>query len=289
MSLSKQFIVTLALALVAQLSLAQSSVWKVSKGGHELYLGGTIHLLKSTDLPLPAEYDKAYKQSQTLVFETDIEGAQTPAFQTMMLQQMMLPTGQTLSSVLSKEAYEKLSAYAQSRGINLQPYEMFKPQMAGLVLTINEYQRLGFTAEGVDAIYAAKAKQDGKAVGQLETLEEQLKFISTAGEGFENEMILQSIKDMEQLPSQISDMMDAWRTGNTQKMYQVGILPMVKDYPSVYDSLLVQRNNNWMPQIEAMLKDKDVEFVLVGALHLAGDDGLLTQLKNKGYKVTLVK
>ena len=53
----------------------------------------------------------------------------------------------------------------------------------------------------------------------------------------------------------------------------------------MYKSLIADRNDAWLPKIEAMLKTREVEFVLVGALHLAGDDGLLSQLATRGYKV----
>jgi uncharacterized protein YbaP (TraB family) len=60
---------------------------------------------------------------------------------------------------------------------------------------------------------------------------------------------------------------------------------MRKDYPELYQQVLVERNNNWLPQIEAFLKTPETELILVGALHLAGNDGLLAQLRQRGYKV----
>ena len=53
----------------------------------------------------------------------------------------------------------------------------------------------------------------------------------------------------------------------------------------MYDELIVKRNNAWMPKIEAMLKTKQVEFILVGALHLAGEDGVLAKLASQGYSI----
>lgn len=45
---------------------------------------------------------------------------------------------------------------------------------------------------------------------------------------------------------------------------------------------MVSRNSNWLPEIKKMLATPEVEFILVGAAHLAGDDGLLSQLKSSG-------
>lgn len=44
-----------------------------------------------------------------------------------------------------------------------------------------------------------------------------------------------------------------------------------------------------MPHIEGMMNNKPVELILVGALHLVGKDGLLQQLRNKGYIVKKFK
>ena len=80
-------------------------------------------------------------------------------------------------------------------------------------------------------------------------------------------------------------MSDAWRTGNRKKLYSKGIQPMQKDYPRIHRSLLVDRNYDWLPKIERLLKHQEKKLVMVGALHLVGEDGLLTLLKNKGYKI----
>ncbi len=64
---------------------------------------------------------------------------------------------------------------------------------------------------------------------------------------------------------------------------------MMEDYPQVYRSLLVERNNNWLPKIERLISQPEQKFILVGALHLVGEDGLLKQLKNKGYQVQQYK
>jgi hypothetical protein len=58
------------------------------------------------------------------------------------------------------------------------------------------------------------------------------------------------------------------------------------DFPEIYQALLIDRNNTWIAQIEAMSKTAEVEFILVGALHLVGSDGLLSMLSSRGYQIT---
>mgnify|MGYP001415718654 CR=1 FL=1 len=66
----------------------------------------------------------------------------------------------------------------------------------------------------------------------------------------------------------------------------VEVKEMKNEAPELYNSLLRQRNLNWIPQIDQMLRDNGTEFVLVGAAHLVGDEGLLKLLEAKGYQVT---
>jgi uncharacterized protein YbaP (TraB family) len=48
---------TLAITLVVSRADATSCVWKVTgPNGRALYLGGSIHALRSTDYPLPSAY-----------------------------------------------------------------------------------------------------------------------------------------------------------------------------------------------------------------------------------------
>jgi uncharacterized protein YbaP (TraB family) len=78
-------------------------------------------------------------------------------------------------------------------------------------------------------------------------------------------------------------MLQAWRVGNMQKMAEVGIADMATTYPDIYNTLLVERNSRWVPQIEAMFADEDTEFVLVGTLHMAGEHSILAMLADTGY------
>ena len=82
-------------------------------------------------------------------------------------------------------------------------------------------------------------------------------------------------------------MLSDWKRG-TSEMMDMQIDIMITDFPGIYKSLLVDRNAAWIPKLEKYLEDENVEYILVGTLHLHGPDGLLKQMKNKGYTVTQV-
>jgi uncharacterized protein YbaP (TraB family) len=116
-------------------------------------------------------------------------------------------------------------------------------------------------------------------------VDDQIQFIANMGIGREDELLAFNLEDLEKLPGMWKSMKDSWRNGDMPKLYQETGISLKNDFPEIYQSLLVERNDAWMPQIEALLKTTQVEFVLVGALHLAGEDGLLSRLAARGYKV----
>ena len=266
-------------------TFAETSVWRVSNGDSELFIGGTIHVLSATDYPLPIEFEQAYNQSHTLVFETDLAAMAQPEAQQQLLQRVMYENGKTLKDDLSPQTYKTLVDYAASTGLMIELLNQFKPPMVMITLVMAELHRLGMAETGVDNYFNQKALADGKTLGELETVQEQLTMIEYMGKGHEDELILSTIEEMKELPLIMGEMKDAWRSGDMERLEKLGISPMKTDFPDLYRLLLVDRNNAWIPKIEALLATPEVEFVLVGALHLAANEGVISKLRALGYRV----
>ena len=264
---------------------AGTSVWTVEKDGNRLFIGGTVHLLTASDYPLPPAYEKAYNGSVKVVLETNMQKLQSPEFQAIMMRELSYSDGRNLEQVVNQDTYAALEQFFSKRGIPMAGIIGFKPGMVSIMITMVELQRLGLAGIGVDAYYSTKSINDQKKLGQLETVETQIAFIASMGAGQVDEMLIYTLADIERLPELMKSMKDAWRQGNLAELKAVGITPFENEFPDIYQALIVDRNNTWLPKIEAMVKSREVEFVLVGALHLAGDDGLLSQLVTRGYRV----
>ena len=100
-----------------------------------------------------------------------------------------------------------------------------------------------------------------------------------------NALVLSGINDINKLESFWSELLNAWRSGDLNALEKFGIEEMKRDFPSLYKTILVTRNNAWFKRIETMMLSEDKEFILVGALHMAGDQGLIHLLKEAGYDV----
>ena len=275
----------LILLVCAPLALADSPVWKVTRGDRHLFIGGTVHVLSQADYPLPEAFEAAYQAASVIVFEADIQEMQTPEFQQALLDRVSYPEGQDLTMFLTDDTREHVVAFLNSRQLPMENLVKFKAGMVSVTLTILELQRLGLAGAGVDEFFSQRAANDQKEIGALETAQEQLMFIASMGEGKEDALIAYTLRQIEDLPELMQAMKAAWRAGDNAKMEEVALKPMEKDFPIMTDRFVEDRNDAWLPRIEAMFETEAVELVLVGALHLVGEEGLLEMLKDKGYQI----
>ncbi|MET1254566.1 TraB/GumN family protein [Aliikangiella maris] len=278
-------IIFLTLFANSSYSSAQTSVWQVSKNNQQIYLGGTIHVLRPQDYPLPKAFKTAFKQSQILTFETDINAFSRPEFIKLMLQSLSYQDERTVESVISKPTYQKLKNYAEKKGLSLNFYRKAKPGMLMSALLMTELKQLGISEEGIDLHYLKQAKKYNKATQFFETPAEQLSFLANMGEGNEDNFYLNLLTDLTNTEQEFAQIIQYWRTGDSEKLAQLMNESMQTQYPKMYQYLLLDRNNNWLPKIEDYFKTSEVEFILVGAAHLVGEDGIINQLKRKGYQV----
>ncbi|TCI85459.1 TraB/GumN family protein [Tenacibaculum sp. M341] len=280
----KKLQLTLIFNLLILAAFAQTSIWKVSKDGKELYLGGSVHILRPSDYPLPSEFDAAFKNAKKVVFETDISKLEDPQVAQSLMMKSIIKGDKTLKDLISDDVYKLLEAEASKVSLPLANMGKFKPSMIVLTLTMLKMQKSGMSSQGVDKYFFSKSKENEKELSYLESVDKQLEVLTSMGEGDEDNFVKYSLKDFKNMQKHLSDLISTWRDG-TSKTMKKQLKDMKTEFPSIYESLLVERNNNWLPKIEGFLSDKKVEFVIVGALHLHGEDGLLSKLKNKGYNV----
>lgn len=264
---------------------ADTSVWKVSKGDSHIYLGGTLHILSKSDYPLPAEFDEAYDNSDLVVFETDIEALSSPETAQLMISKMLYTDGSTIHDHLAKKTVKALEAHLKQRGMSLDQYKILKPAMMSVTLTLIELKNMGIDTAGVDSYYSDKATADNKEQLMLETTEQQIDFVANMGADNPDRMLEYTIRDLADLKNTMDVMLNAWREGDPETLNAELIDVLAQDYPKMHQNLIVNRNNNWLPQLVSYFDTGEIEFVMVGAGHLVGEVGLLKLLAADGYKV----
>ncbi|WP_166838285.1 TraB/GumN family protein [Rheinheimera pleomorphica] len=278
----------LALAVCSASALAQSSLWKISKGDDYLYIGGTVHLLPPSAFPLPPEFEMAYNATDTLVLEAKMPEPTDTAAQSAMMQAMAYRDGRSLSTVLSPEVYQQVADYFAAYDVPLQQLDGYKPGFLVLQMLTLEVMKAQMAGEGVDVYFDRKAQADGKTLAYLESLDSQIQLLANMGEGYEDAFIRMNLAQFGDFKAYFSAMIDAWRAGDMTKLDELVVKPAQQLDPVLYQAMFVARNQAWLPQIQQMFANTEKELVLVGAGHLAGEHSVLALLQQAGYKVQQV-
>jgi len=259
-------------------------LWKVESKQNTVYLLGSIHALQQKHYPLSPTIYNAFNQCGTIMFEVDLGELFSPMSQLQLLTKGLYITGDTLKTVLSPDQYETAKVLMAERGHNIEDFHRMKPWMAASAVTALELQKIGFDGEfGVDRHIFEKAQESKVDIEGLESVEYQLGLFENLPLRVQEYFLIQSLEDLEDIENRIQAIVKAWEGGQVKELE--ALLAGMKDYPELYQSLVVTRNQNWLPQIEQRLQKRGPVFVVVGALHLLGEEGILAALGKKGYRV----
>ena len=276
--------------LLFTLSLdAKSLLYKVGSASSTVYILGSIHLAKPEIYPLDTVIEQAYKSSDILVVELDAESPESMiAMQTAMAQLGMYPNGKSLKTELSAQTYKQLQAYAVKTGLPLHMLEQMKPWVVMLQLSVMEMMRLGYSPElGIDKHFVDQAKRDNKPITALETIEEQMALLSRDDNTYQDKLLRYTLESMSEMEPMLNKLSSSWKNGDAKAIEKMFLLTM-QDDPSlneIYDALITKRNYMMTKKIEGFLKTGKDYFVVVGAGHVIGSEGIVDLLQQRGYKV----
>lgn len=268
-------------------SIKRPLLWKVSDADNSVYLLGSFHLLRPDDYPLPAEVDRAFEDAESLLFEVDPIQMNAPETMVIATKYMAYEDGRSLSTVLPKSTLEKLDKMTAG-GSLVKAMEQSEPWAVSLGLIMGVTQAMGFKVElGLDRNLMERATKAGKPTAGLETVDAQLRALDSVPYKEQATGLEEFLDDPEKAAQQMKDMHAWWRAGDTAKLDSEMRAEMAMKTPASYKLLDVDRNNAWLPQVEKRLTGStgDDTLVVVGSLHLLGEDGLVEKLRAKGYKV----
>ena len=276
----------LFLLAVAGESRAQdkSFLWRVQSEKSNVYILGSVHFLKPENYPLKKTIEKAFDSTQKLVLEIDLKSEDAGTVQRVTLEKG-LSRARTLQQSVSPETYELAEKRAQELGIDIRALSPLKPWVVALTMTALQLQKLGFDPNyGIDRYLAGRATKSGKTMVGLETAAFQIGLIDQLPERDQESMLRQSLKEMDLLDRALDQIVRAWSTGDVSALEAL-LLGGMREYPAVHQTVIVDRNRRWLPQIEKMIEQGESALIAVGAAHLIGKDGVIELLKARGYTV----
>ena len=257
------------------------SLWCVKHGEATVYLLGSIHALRPDDYPLAEEIEAAFIAADKTVFEVDLHRGSALESASLIKEKGIYIAPQTIESEISSETYQQLLTYLQINNLSIDDFRSLRPWMISLKIGMIEIAKAGYSLEyGIDNHYQKKARQLGKPILQLESVEQQIALL--AGESAKNQEIsLRALLvEVDELQPLLRKLLSAWHRGAMDEMYELS-LRQTQDYPELeeqLDRLLTQRNRKMALQIQDFLDSKGIYFVVIGALHMGGPDGILALL-----------
>jgi uncharacterized protein len=265
-------------------SAGKSFLWKVQSGVKVVYVAGSVHVLSADAYPLSPAFERAFADSDTLVEEIDLAEVESLSAAPAILAKGMYVDGRRFDSVVSKETAALVATRLKEAGLPLEMFQVMKPWMVMLTVAALEVQKAGLDPSfGLDKHFYDRAKAAGKTIVGLETTESQIDRLDTMSEALQEQLLRSSLAEADTTRSSLKAIVSAWQRGDSAALEKT-LLSDFTQYPAAYRSLIVERNNNWIPQIDACLARARPCLVVVGAAHLVGPDGLLTLLQRKGYR-----
>jgi uncharacterized protein YbaP (TraB family) len=254
------------------------AIWEYAGSRGVVRLLGSVHLLRQEDYPLPAAIDAAYREADTLVMEVDLGDLDPLSSQMLIVELSMLEAGQTLRDVLGSADYRKAAQQATELGIDLTLFDTMEPWFAALTIMNLQLLKLGFDPQiGLEQHLSGKARRDGKGVLGLETIEYQFRLFDELSRGTQAHLLLQTLDEAATLASQMDRLVAAWRRGDSRRLAQE-LGRSFDGYPDVYRKLVSDRNRAWVRQIVDLGEADGSYLVVVGALHLVGEDSVVELL-----------
>jgi uncharacterized protein YbaP (TraB family) len=275
-----------ALAVLLALFLGTQAralpLWEIRGPTARVWLLGSVHFLRAGDHPLPEDLDRTLALAGVVYLELDLDAADSDAAG--MLRSLATdPGGRDLRQLLGRSGWRRATRAAGALGIDLGTLLPYEPWYAALAITQLRLAQLGFDGRhGVETQVVAGAAAAGKEVRGLETVAEQLASLDGLPLAVQRRFLAATLADAAGMGDGIDALVAAWRRGDDAYLARE-LLAGVAAEPEVYRRVIVERNHRFLEAIRELARGRGDSLVVVGVLHLVGEDGIIAALAAEGY------
>lgn len=264
-------------------------LWKVSDGKAHAWVLGSIHVAKPELYPLAPEITKAFEASKVLVVEADQGKLDPAALQKMIAERGFYPEGRSLSSALPEGPRKKALELAAKAGIPAEQAERMKPWFLALNASMMKVRAAGYDpALGIDAHFMKLARAQGKPIRELESPRFQLDLLSGFSEPLQNLFVESTLEDLDEVEKKMAEIFELWKRGDAEALEKIVLTDGLSKKPEMAPlrlKLFDERNVAMAEKVAGYLKSGELHFVIMGAGHLLGDQGVAALLRAKGLQV----
>lgn len=192
--------------------------------------------------------------------------------------------------LLTAEQLEQLEAAIALLGLTIEQVGLMPPWMLSMQLASAQMSgadgtaALSFTA-GVEWTLQWELMPDEKAY--LEMPGEQFDLLAGGTLAEQVEALIAMLNETG-AGEALDAIIRAWAAGDVDAL-TAALVPRNEAEQAGLQSLLLDRNRNWLPTLERLLAENREDLAVVGAAHLAGDGSVLDLLEKAGYTVTRIQ
>lgn len=280
-------------AACAQAPASTPAIWRVSDADNSLYLLGSFHALNAGDYPLSGAVNAAYADAEKLMFELSPAQMRSPDLAVQLHRAGSLPAGDSLEAHLSEAERDAFAAWLKANP-RIPPtlFAQAEPWYAALLIGQVEMQKRGLSpAHGLDVHFMALAEKDGKPAAGLEQAAQQIALFDGMSAEVQRQLLQESLAPAQDAEAELRALHHAWKRGDVPAIERDMLAEFSTRYPELNRRINIDRNQAWLPQLQALLDAEtgDDVLVVVGTMHLLGPDGLVQQLQKQGYKIERLK
>jgi len=267
------------------------SLWLLETEEAKVYLLGSIHAMKPDMYPLAAPIETAFKEAEKVAFEVDLTRLNETEMNQIMQQQGIYTPPSSIESDLSEETLSLLKTYLKANNLSLANVRHMKPWFLMLTIGQKELSKYGFEPQyGIDQKLQQRAISEGKEILQLESFREQIGILSADSIEVQGLSLKASLEEMKTLENDLKELIVAWEHGDVDKMLELTI-EASNQYPGLSQqmhNLIDKRNIKMTEIIREYAATSGTYLVVVGALHMGGEGGII-QLLKKDFTITQLK
>lgn len=261
---------------------ARGLLWKLSKPGlTPSYLFGTIHLADEDVVDLPPVVAEKLAGSRIFVMEALPQMEQSAKLSQMMFFSDQRRLDKLLSASMFKRVVDILNAYHLEK----ETVSRLKPWAAFVTMSYPADRR-----PILDLRLLETATDKGLDTRGLETLEEEGAIFNRMALQDQLTLLKDSTCYHDRFLKDFEVMKSLYLKRDLKGLYLYSQRYRFNDnsvYDSLADRLLTRRNRTMAARIQPILKEGGA-FIAIGAMHLAGSDGVLALLNRKNYRITRV-
>lgn len=266
-------------------------LWQVNtadspKNSPAIYLFGSIHYGQDSFYPLPPYIQSAFESSDVLAVELDTARLNPREAAATVQKHGLYSTGESLRAALSNKEWELLAKVCKQ--LEIEPLQMngVKPWLVAVQLLDLEIRTTQYSQQkGVDQHILRQGR--GHRVVELETMEQQLSIFSQLTEVEQVQFLTQTLEEFDESAETLSALAQAWVEGDEALLSGLILGAFEADEISqkLYRLIFVDRNRRMSAAAEQFLTEKQAVFMVVGLGHLLGKDGVVAELRRRGYIV----